>query len=956
MKKIREERMIKKAVCLTLSAAMVLGLAGCGKADAQQASVITKENQEQVLDGVLNAQVSPSHSSEAGKEETVYVLADANGSVNQVIVSDWLKNGSGSESLVDNSGLSDIQNMKGYESFEVDEEGNIIWQANGADIYYSGTTDKEIPVEVKLSYRLDGEEISPEELAGKSGKVTIRMDYENKETRTVTVGGKEQEIKVPFAMISGMILPQDTFSNIEVTNARLLSEGNNSVVVGVAFPGLKESIDMEGLKDKLEDGGDKEKAEELEIPDYIEITADAKEFELGMTMTVAMSDILSDIELTDSFDLSGLNDSMDELKEATDKLKDGTVELKDGSSQLKDGTGELLSGTDELWDGTVELKVGTQELYDKSGTLDEGAGQLMEGAGQLDDGAGKLIDGTGQLADGAGKLDDGAKQVNDGAAALYEGTAALQSGVMGLLSGTHTLKDGGQRLYEGTGNLLNGAQSLNDGAHLVKDGVDQVAGQMELLKAGIGTPVSSGDGIDPSNPATLMQVSYLLNQSLKKASMEGDGLAQESYDGILASLQQQKAQMQANLDAASGNLQEAQGRSSAAQAELAAACQADTMEFEVVTGTHEEESYVDVTVDAPVYTTTRVVAEESEDGDGGGEVIDETTDVETQTVTGTGVVTKEVVESDTISVQSVDTDNLQQKAYAYQSAMEEVAAAQAEVTAYAIQIAAIDEQIAAINANAVDQNALIAKWGPAITYAAVLDQKLAELSGMLNSQENTAKMTALVQGAGSLADGTQSALSGAAELNNGVNELKSGLDTLDSGAGELAAGAGSLKEGAATLKGGTSDLKSGTSTLKSGAGELKDGAAALKDGTVALKDGTQELKSGTEQLVQGTGTLNDGAGSLKDGVSTLKDGVLTLDEGMGTLDEGALALVDGMFEFDEKGISKLTDLFGDDVEDVIDRLKAVADAGKEYNTFTQLPEDVDGSVKFIIKTEGVEKK
>ncbi|MDE7285849.1 MAG: hypothetical protein K2N55_03245, partial [Lachnospiraceae bacterium] len=220
MKKIKVEKMVKKAVCLTLSAAMVLALAGCGKADAQQASVITQENQEQVLDGVLNAQISPSHSGEAGKEETVYVLADANGSVTQVIVSDWLKNASGSESLMDRSGLSDIQNMKGYESFETDQEGNLIWQANGADIYYSGTTDKEVPVEVRLSYQLDGEEISPQELAGKSGRVTIRMDYENKETRTVTVGGKEQEIKVPFAMISGVILPQDTFSNIQVTNAR----------------------------------------------------------------------------------------------------------------------------------------------------------------------------------------------------------------------------------------------------------------------------------------------------------------------------------------------------------------------------------------------------------------------------------------------------------------------------------------------------------------------------------------------------------------------------------------------------------------------------------------------------------------------------------------------------------------------------------------------------------------
>ena len=381
-KNLQQVRNIRsaKAMCLTLS--MAMALTACGGAEAESASAITEGNQEQVLQEVLSAQVAPSHSREAGKVETVYVLADAKGAVNQVIVSDWLKNSRGGESLADCSDLTDIENVKGYETFEKDEKGNITWQADGADIYYRGSTDKEVPVEVKLSYQLDGKDISPEELAGKSGRVTIRIDYENKETQKVEIGGKEQEIKVPFAMLSGMVLPQDTFSNIEVTNARLLSEGNNSVVVGIAFPGLKESINIEELKDKIEDEEEREKLEDKEIPDYIEITADARDFELGMTMTVAMSDILSDINLTDSFDLSELNDSMDELQEASNELKDGTVELKDGTGELKDGTGELLDGTMELWDGTVELKDGTQELAEKSVLLDDGAGQLNEGAAQ----------------------------------------------------------------------------------------------------------------------------------------------------------------------------------------------------------------------------------------------------------------------------------------------------------------------------------------------------------------------------------------------------------------------------------------------------------------------------------------------------------------------------------------------------------------------------------------------
>lgn len=950
MKKLKDERIDKKtgrrqngkkAACLTLSIAMVIGLAGCGEAQAEQTSVINDDNAEEVLNGVLNAQVNSSHSSQAGKEETVYVLADAKGSVNQVIVSDWLKNSEGGRSLKDSSDLTDIQNVKGYETYEKDENGDIIWQTDGADIYYRGTTDKEIPVNVKISYQLDGEEISPEELAGRSGRVTIRMDYDNRETRKVIVGGGEQEIKVPFAMISGMILPQDTFSNIEVTNARLLSEGNNSVVVGVAFPGLRESIDADGLKEKLQEKEESDKLDDIEIPDYIEVTADTENFELGMTMTVAMSDILSDIELTDSIDLSDLNGSMDELQDAVGQLKDGAAELKDGSGQLKDGTEELLSGTGDLWDGTVELKDGTQELYEKSGLLDDGAGKLNDGAAALYDGTGALQDGVKKLTDGTGALQEGGKKLVDGASALQEGGKKLTDGAGALQEGSKSLTDG-------TGALVGGIQSLNDGAVQLQGGINQVAGQMNALKAGIGVSVTDASQVDPANPADLMQVSYLLNQSVKALS-QADGLSDAYYQGILAGLGQQKAEISEKINVASVNLTAAQERSAAAQAELAAACQIGTQEVEIVTDRYTETVACDVAVEAPVYTTTKVVTtEESEEGETQ-EVVDETTQTDTQTITGTGEVEKEVVNTDTIEVQTVDVENLQQKIDAYQTALQDEAACRVELETYSAQLALLEEETAQMNEAMAQQAALAQKWGPAITYAAVMDQKLGEISASLNSQQSSAGMTALVTGAGALADGTQSAYAGAQAVDSGANELKKGIDTLGSGAGELQKGINSLGSGA-------NELKKGIDTLDGGADELSKGVNSLKDGAGTLKNGTQELKDGTVQLVDGAGKLNDGAGTLKDGVDTLKDGVLTLDEGMGSLDEGALALLDGIFEFDEEGISKLTELFGDDVQDVIDRLEAVADAGKEYNTFTRLPENVDGSVKFIIKTDAVEKE
>lgn len=853
MKKNRINR--KKVMCVLLSASMVLGTAGCGSRETGQESVITEDNQEQVLNEILSGQVKNSHSSDAGKEETVYVLANANGKANQVIVSDWLKNGSGSLQLMDCSDLADITNVKGYETFETDEKGNIIWQAEGSDIYYRGNSNKEVPVEVKISYRLDGKEITPQELAGKSGRVTIRMDYENKETKKIRIGGKEQEIKVPFAMISGMVLPQDTFSNIEVTNARLLSEGNNSVVVGVAFPGLKESIRMEELKEKLEDEEKKKEFEEIEIPDYIEVSADTNGFELGMTMTIAMSDILSDIELADSFDLSDLNASMDDLRDATNQLKNGTTELKDGSGKLKDGTGELLEGTDELADGVTELKDGTQELFEKSGLLN-----------------------------------DGAIQLNGGVLTLYDGTAALS--------------EGGQKLADGTGSLVSGMKTLNDGADKIKGGVDEVAAQMGTLKAGIGTPITDMKQIqDPSNPATLLQAAYLLNYQIKVLS-ESDGLTAQQYQMIIEGLKGKKTQAQADLSEAQENLSAAMARAAEAEAEVISVCEGTVREVTVVTDSHTEPESCGVDVDVPVYKTTRIVSEENdEDGEGGElNVIDEYVEEETQTVTEMVEVEKEVVDTEVIEVQSVDVSELQQKMFDYQSALEDIALCQSQVNAYSMQIETLDEQISETEAYEAQLSPVMQKWLPVITLGAGMEQQLAGISTSLN--EGSSKLGQLVEGAGELADGTKSALSGATELNDG--------------AGELAAGAQSLKEGAETLK-----------------------------------DGTMELKDGTGQLVEGTETLNDGAGTLKTGVDTLKEGVLTLDEGMGTLDKGALELLDGMFEFDEEGISRLTELFGDDVQDVVDRLQAVSDAGKEYNTFTKLPKNVDGSVKFVIKTEAV---
>ena len=203
------------------------------------------------------------------KEETVYVNANADGSEDQITVSNWLKNAGTEKNLQDESELKDIKNVKGDEEFT--QSGNkLTWQTDGEDIYYQGTTTKEPPVSVKFTYYLDGKEIKPDDLAGKSGKLKIKVDYTNNTKTTVDINGKKETMYTPFVLMTGMILPQDTFSNVKIDNGKVISDGSRNIVIGFGMPGLQESLGLNS--DSLEDlvSGDSD----FELPESLEITAD----------------------------------------------------------------------------------------------------------------------------------------------------------------------------------------------------------------------------------------------------------------------------------------------------------------------------------------------------------------------------------------------------------------------------------------------------------------------------------------------------------------------------------------------------------------------------------------------------------------------------------------------------------------------------------------------------------
>lgn len=316
---------------------------------------------QDALEDILSDNVTITET-EIGKEETVYIIADDKGAAKNMIVSDHLLNHEGKETITDASSLKDIENVKGEETFTQDAQ-MLTWNAGGNDIYYQGTSEKKPPITQNITYYLDGKEIAPKELAGKSGKVKIRFDYTNHE--------KSGDVYVPFMAISGMVL-DDSFRNVQVTNGKVIADGNRQVVVGYTLPGLKESLQV---SDGDFDAG-------ITLPEYFEVTADVTDFTLDMTMTVVMN-AANFIHAEGGSSLS-LEDELNSLTDATGRLEDGSAALADGVDTLKSKLGEFQNGMNTLADGVSSLQNGAGSLADGANALNTSAQAINNGIAALD--------------------------------------------------------------------------------------------------------------------------------------------------------------------------------------------------------------------------------------------------------------------------------------------------------------------------------------------------------------------------------------------------------------------------------------------------------------------------------------------------------------------------------------------------------------------------------------------
>ena len=384
----------------------------------------------------------------ARKDETVFAKVDGSGQVTSVTVSDQLKNVSSQKQIQDVSDLKEIENVKGDEKFKQLGD-SLVWSGDHKDICYQGTTDKELPVGIRISYKLDGKDISEKELKGKSGHLSIHYEYEN------TTADKNQAY-TPFLMVTGLMLDTEKFSNVTIDNGKIVSDGSKDLAIGMGIPKMKEELGVE----------------DLDIPDSFVVEADVTDYDTIEGITVATHDLFNQLD-TDQFgSLDDLNDSMGQLKSAADQLVSGSGELKAGLDTLLASSGTLIDGIDQLSTGSKTLKDGTNTLQTGAGALKDGAGQVAAGAANAADSTAKQLvpgvqaldqgvsDMQNQLGQGIPRLSEGVKQLSQGAAQAGAGAKSLDAGVDAAATGADQLKDGIQRASDTAGQLAGAAQQV----------------------------------------------------------------------------------------------------------------------------------------------------------------------------------------------------------------------------------------------------------------------------------------------------------------------------------------------------------------------------------------------------------------------------------------------------------------------------------------------------------------
>ena len=745
--------------------------------------------------------------SEVYKEETVYVNAKASGKTDKVTVSNWLKNsGSVSGDLEDESTLSDIKNVKGDEKYTSDGD-KLTWATDGEDIYYQGTTDKKLPVSVKLKYYLDGKEMKPSELKGKSGHLKITVDYKNNEKKNVSVDGKDTEVCTPFVMMTGMILPNETFSNVTIDNGKIISDGNKNIVVGFGMPGLKDSLNLSS-----------EESDKVTIPESLSIEADVTDFTMSSTYTVALSDLLDDMNMDDIADV-------DDLQTALDDLEDAALQLVSGSDTLADGAGTLADGVNTYTEGVDTLNAGIQKYLGSNGELSGSVTEYVNGVNKVVKGVQDYTDGVNTLADGVSSYVDGEKQLAAGASQLTQlstGLKKVQSAIAKMEASTDGKGKDREDIKVASSELAAGTQALEDSL-----GTKQV----QALMAQVGSMVQTGNELiaqtEQLESGMQKGVAEPVTNIVKELTVlqkELDGLNTQ-LTNLKTTCESKVTELNTAIDDYNNKVAAAKNAANTSSEKISQSIQALEIQKSKASSDAEKQQ-LQQSIDA--LKNAKTAAD--------------------------GLKNVNTVEKASISIDNIDTSDITKgiitltgNLQTASKTMEGLGSQLGEMQTKLDTITAAKDKIPADQLNSLTSN--ITKLNAGMQG---LDAGISELAAGISTldSETSAQFPTAIQGI--------------TALNKGFAQLSGYNDSLVSGANKLKSNSPTLVAGVNKLQSGTNQLASGLNTLGS---QMSSGSATLAANSGALRSGASELQSGAKELAEGMAKFD------KEGTSKLKSTV-----------------------------------------------------------------------------------
>ena len=770
----------KRLIALVLSLTMILGCISLTSAKNTDAPAKATERTKTAADE--SAVQTP-----ASDSQSVYVLTDASGAVERVILSERSREADGTE------------------------------QSRQEDVA------QEPPVELQFSYKLDGAEISPEELAGKSGAVEIRIDYVNHASAKRELNGKEETLYTPFLMLSALVLDNEQFENVEIENGKLVSDGSRTLAVGYALPGMQESL---ALPEDLD----------LTIPDHVTVRADVRDFSLGSVYTMASTELLQNYDENDPEALEKVLSSVQDLSDGMDRLLDGAKALNDGLDPLLEKSGDLQTGMAALSDGADQVAGGAKDL---SG----GAKALASGATELEDGASRLVQGASSLQSGSNDLAAGAEQLSSGLDQLSENSGALNSGAKAvfnsLLSAAETqLKANG--LSVGSLTISNYQSELSrvistlDPDAVYAAALSQVTAGVEAKRPEIEALVTE---------AAKEQVTQAVTAAVRQ------NVAQQVQDGAEAQIRAAVEENRSEIEAMVTLAVKEQVRS--AVIKEAAGMDAEDYAKAVEAGAIDEATQA--AVDAAVASKMASEEVQAQIADAVAQKIEETIQMklaasETQQMIEAQI--DEQMAAETVQSLIAQKIDEQMQSEAIRQSIADSTEAQVQ-KAIADTMASPEVQA---KLQAADDGAK-----SVIALKTSLDQYNAFYLGLLTY---TAGVDAAAQGAKDLSDGAKKLHSGAAELADGTAALSNGTK-------QVSSGASALSDGAAALYAGTSSLDRGVHALNDRLPDLLDGVEQLFDGSEQLRDGLQTFDEEGIQTI--TRLVNEDGRDLNDRLKALAE-------------------------------------------------------------------------------------